>query len=254
MDDSKHDNNPGNFLSILTEVAHYYPVLQEHLEEQFRKDVTYLSPISQNEMIGIIGKNILQVALLDRVKKAGMNSISADEVTCSNDEILSICRRYLDEFQNIREVFIGFFNYERITGEHIREVILKFCRELGLDVKECKGQCYDGAANMQSKKKSVASVILREAPNAIVTHFCSHNFNLSLVASCNLAIIDNVLEVYKSITIHFNSSPKEEKLLEHIVITRCESIGRQKMLVAMCKTRWSERDVPYEHSWLCHSS
>ena len=63
LDDSKPDNNPGNFLSILTEVAHYYPVLQEHLEETFRKDVTYLSPTSQNEMTDIIGKNIVQATL-----------------------------------------------------------------------------------------------------------------------------------------------------------------------------------------------
>ena len=70
-----------------------------------------------------------------------MHSISANEVTSSNDEILSICVRYLDEFQNIGEVFIGFLNLERITGEHVGEAILKFCHELGLDVKECKGQC-----------------------------------------------------------------------------------------------------------------
>ena len=104
LDDSKPDNNPGNFLSILTEVAHYYPVLQEHLEEPFRKDVRYLSPTIPNEMIDIIGKNIIQATLVDGVEKAGMHSISADEVTSSNDEILTICTRYLDEFQNIREV------------------------------------------------------------------------------------------------------------------------------------------------------
>ena len=104
LDDLKPDNNPGNFLSILTEVAHYYPVLQEHLEEPFRKDVRYLSPTIPNEMIDIIGKNIIQARLVDGVEKAGMHSISADEVTSSNDEILSICTRYLDEFQNIREV------------------------------------------------------------------------------------------------------------------------------------------------------
>ena len=40
LDDSKPGNNPGNFLSILTEVARYDLVLQEHLEEPFRKDVT----------------------------------------------------------------------------------------------------------------------------------------------------------------------------------------------------------------------
>ena len=218
-------------------------MLKDHLEEPFRKNVTYLRQTSRNEMIGIIGKNIIQASLLDGVKKAAVHSISSNEVTSSNGEILSICMRYLDEFQNIREIFTRFLNLQRITGEHIGEAILKIYRELGLDVKECKGQCYDGAANMQSKKKGVASVILREAPNSVVTHCCSHNLNLSLAASCNLAIIDNLLEVYKSITIHFNSSPKKEKLLEDIVITRCESIGRRKVLVRMCKTRWCERDV-----------
>ena len=154
-------------------------------------------------MIDIIEKNIIQATLLDGVKEAGMHSISADAVTFFNDEILSIFMRYLDEFQNIRDVFIRFLNLERIT------VILKFCFDLGLDVKECKGQCYDGEANMQSKKKGVDSVILRKASNSIVTHCCSHNLNLSIDASCNLAIIDKVLEVYKSITIHFNLSPKK---------------------------------------------
>ena len=63
-------------------------------------------------MIDIIRKNIIQAALLDEV---------ADEVTSSNDKILSICMRYLDEFQNTREIFIEFLNLERISGEHIGE-------------------------------------------------------------------------------------------------------------------------------------
>ena len=75
-----------------------HTVIQEHLEERFRKDVTYLSPTSQNEMIDIIGKNIIQATLVDGAKKAGMHSISANEVTFSNEEILSFCMRYLDGF------------------------------------------------------------------------------------------------------------------------------------------------------------
>ena len=138
LDDAKPDNNPDNFSFILTDVAHYYSVLQEHLEEPFRKDVAYLSLTSQNEMIDIIGKNFIQATLLDGVKRDGMHSVSANEVTSSSDEILSICIRYLDKFQNIREVFIGFLNLERITGEHTGEAILKYCHRQ--DVKECKGQ------------------------------------------------------------------------------------------------------------------
>ena len=79
------------------------------------------------------------------------------------------------------------------------------------------------------RKNGVASVILQEALKSIVTRCCCHNLNLSLSASCNLAIIDHLLEVYKSITTHFNLSPKKEKLLEHIVISCCESIGKRSV-------------------------
>ena len=112
-------------------------MLQQHLEEPLWKYTKCLSPASQNEVIDIIGKNIIQATLVDGVKKAGMHSISADEVISSNDEILTISVRYLDEFQNIREKCIGFLNLGRITDEHIGEAILKFYRELGLDIKEC---------------------------------------------------------------------------------------------------------------------
>ena len=38
--------------------------------------------------------------------------------------------------------------------------------------------------------------------------------------------------------------------MEHIVIACCESVGRQKVLVGKYETRWSERDVSYEHFYL----
>ena len=38
--------------------------------------------------------------------------------------------------------------------------------------------------------------------------------------------------------------------MEHIFITRYESIERRKVLVGLFKNRWSERDVSYEHLYL----
>ena len=50
--------NQSNFLALVREIAHYYPLLKKHLEDPRRKDVTYLSPKSQNELIDIIGIRI----------------------------------------------------------------------------------------------------------------------------------------------------------------------------------------------------
>ena len=241
--------NQGNFLALVRETAHYYPLLKKHLEDPLRKDVTYLSPKSQNELIDIIGIRIIQKNLVDEIREAGMHSISADEVTASNDEISSICLRYVNKQFEICEVFM-FVELERITGEFIAKALLKFYKDAGINVRECKGQCYDGASNMQSQKKGAASYISKESPSVIVTHCCNHNLNLSLATSCKIPIIDNITETYKAVTIFFNTSPKREGLLEHIFCLRCISAQKRKVLIGLCKTRWSERDIAYEHFYL----
>ena len=42
--------NPGNFLAIVREIANYYPLFHEHIFSPLRKDISYMSPISQNEL------------------------------------------------------------------------------------------------------------------------------------------------------------------------------------------------------------
>ena len=85
---------------------------------------------------------------------------------------------------------------------------------------------------------------------AIATHCCSHNLNLSLATSCKIPIIDNITETYKAVTIFFNTSLKREGLLEHIFCLRCISAQKRKVLIGLCKTRWTERDIAYEHFYL----
>ena len=37
---------------------------------------------------------------------------------------------------------------EGLTGEAIKNLILKTVADLGLSMNDCRGQCYDGAGNM----------------------------------------------------------------------------------------------------------
>ena len=103
---------------------------------------------------------------------------------------------------------------------------------------------------MQSQKKGAASYISKESLSAIVTHCCSHNLNLSLTTSCKIPIIDNITETYKAVKIFFSTSSKREGLLEHIFCLRCISAQKRKVLIGLCKTRWFERDIAYEHFYL----
>ena len=108
-------------------------------------------------MIEVIGKKIILKDIIEEIKKSGFHSVSADEVTSSNDKILSLCFRYVDEEMEIQEKFATFLDLERLTGEHIARKMLDFYEESGINPKQCRDQCYDGAPNLQSEKKGVAS-------------------------------------------------------------------------------------------------
>ena len=74
--------------------------------------------------------------------EAGVHSIPADKVATCNDEILSICLRYVNNDNEICEVFIELVELERITGEAIGNAIIKFYNDTGVEIAECRGQCY----------------------------------------------------------------------------------------------------------------
>ena len=241
------NRNPGDFIAFLHEIAQYCPELENHLKNPLMKNAIYTSPKSQNEMIDVIGINTIRQQLINEIKDAKFHAVMADEVTSLNDELLSICFRYVDGQKDIREVFLQFLELKRITGSEIGAALLSFYKSSGIDMKQCRGKCYDVAPNMQSEKSGTTSWILRESNNAITNHYCSHNLNLSLASTCKLHVVDNVLEKYKSLQIYFNSSPKREKLLEYVVSQNNEmNDSKRSILLGMCKTRWCERDVSYE--------
>ena len=63
------------------------------------------------------------------------HAVMADEVTSMNDELLSICFRYVDGQKDIREVFLQFLKLERITRFDISAALLPFYKSSGIDIK-----------------------------------------------------------------------------------------------------------------------
>ena len=79
-------------------------------------------------------------------------SIIADEVNCcSFKEQVSLVLRYVDGRGKIIERFVNFIHCdEGIKGKAVSNKIIScIVNELGLDLSDCSGQCYDGAANIR---------------------------------------------------------------------------------------------------------
>ena len=52
---------------------------------------------------GVTSKKIILRDMVEEIKKSGFHSVSEDKVTSSNDEILSLCFRFVDENMEIKE-------------------------------------------------------------------------------------------------------------------------------------------------------
>ena len=61
----------------------------------------------------------------------------ADDVTSMNDELLSICFRYVDGQKDMREVFLQYLELEQITRSHIAAALLSFHKSSGTEIKQC---------------------------------------------------------------------------------------------------------------------
>ena len=73
---------------------------------------------------------------------------------------------------------------------------------------------------------------------------------MSLASTCKIPTITNVAEICKYVVICFNTSPKRENLLIHIVERKRFSEEREKVLVGVCRIRWLERDVSDKRFYL----
>ncbi|XP_065904945.1 zinc finger MYM-type protein 1-like [Dysidea avara] len=210
------------------------------------RNATYTSPNIQNDLIDVMAKQILG-SIIDEVIASPYYSILADEVTSHNIEHLSVCVRFLDQQNNIREEFLAFFPLERITGEAILQPILKCLQDNDIPASNMRGQGYDGASNMSSDAVGVQGWIKREAPLATYVHCNGHCLNLVISKSCSLPQVRNVLDRMQSCCRFFLNSPKRSGLLEVIVKHNVVDGTRRKPLLDLCKTRWAERQSTYQH-------
>lgn len=78
--------------------------------------------------------------------------------------------RWVGEDLQDHEDFIGVYEVDANSLVHaIRDTLLR----TGLSLSQCRGQCYDGAANMSGSKGGVAAQLLAEEKRAVYTLLCT---------------------------------------------------------------------------------
>ena len=105
----------------------------------------------------------------------------ADQVTdSSNKEQVVVFRRVDHQFE-AHEEFIGLYQVDSIKSSSIVEVMKDSVLRLNLAMAKCRGQCYDGAANMAGIRNVVTAQMCAEEPRAVYSHCYGQALNLAAI-------------------------------------------------------------------------
>ena len=161
------NEDDSNFIQLLKLRANDDSCIHDYLSKKTDK---YTSPTVVNEIIAITALRILR-QIAGCIQNGVWYSIMADEVTDSSKEQLVICLRWVDNHLNSHEEFIGLYSVDQIDAATLVHVIKDTLIRLNLKLEDCRGQCYDGAANMCGIRSGVATQISAEESRALYTHF-----------------------------------------------------------------------------------
>lgn len=126
--------------------------LKSHLES-CGSNSTYISWNIQNQIIDACNKIILD-KIVAMVNAAKYFSVLADETAdIANKEQMTLCVRFVNSDNIICERFLQFVEVTSTTGETLAASIIKTLDSVGLDLKNLRGQGYDGAAAMSGQYK-----------------------------------------------------------------------------------------------------
>ena len=128
---------------------------------------------------------------------------------------MSLVLRFVDKDGEIREEFLVFLHCELgLTGIALAETILTEIGNLTLDINNCRGQGYDGAASVSGQINGLSAHILRINEKAVYIHCYRHQLNLVVAASCSIQYVRKVLDEIKELSFFFSFSEPCQKILD----------------------------------------
>ena len=204
-----------------------------------KKTDKYTSHDIQNEILDVMAKSVLR-EIVDQIKQAGFYSLLADECTdIANKEQLTICLRWIDDKLQPNEEFVGFYEIPYTNAETIATVIKDVLFRIGLPLRSCRGQCYDGAGPMTGIKNGLGVIIQREVPTAHLTHCHGHALSLAVHDTTKGSkILSDAMDTSREVCKLIKFSPKRQAFLERIKDDmKIDAPG----IKVLCPNRWKVR-------------
>ena len=180
--------NKGNFLEILELVASESSILKKRIKETPR-NAKYTSKTStiQNDLLKSASDVILEQIVAELNQSRHFSIIADESRDISRMEQLSLCLRYVHpQDHTVKERFVGFTDCHELDASSLAQKIMDGVERLGIDIKKCIAQCYDGASVMSGQSRGVQKKIRDVVGRGcIYVHCYAHRINLVVVSTAS---------------------------------------------------------------------
>uniref|UniRef100_A0A3P9PR07 TTF-type domain-containing protein n=1 Tax=Poecilia reticulata TaxID=8081 RepID=A0A3P9PR07_POERE len=220
----------GNYLGILELISEFDPFLKSHIEKYGNAGSgkpSYLSSQTCEEFIQLM------------VKMAKYFSISVDSTPdVAHVDQLTFVLRYVSPEGHSQEHFLKFLPIESHTGEALCASVLKVLEEMGIDIANCRGQCYDNATNMSGVYNGLQARMKELNPLVEWVPCAAHTLNLVGVNSVNCCF--ETADFFQFVQNLFNFCSKSTARWK-VVIDGLQPNANKRIetLKSLSNTRWA---------------
>ena len=246
-----HEASESNLIQLLQLHSGDDPQLKKWINDQ-----KYCSPDILNEQIEIMANSVLRSILVE-IQSAGFFSILEDEATDVNRcEQMCVCIQWVNDKYEVSEDLIGLMQVPQTDSSTLFGALRYVCIRCMLPFEKCRGQAYDGAANMSGHLNDVAACVKCERSAALHVHCLAHSLNLCLQDVARVCeTIREGLHLVMELVQLIKWSPEQSSLFEKL---KGEMSPGAHDLRPLCPTRWTVRTgaihaVIENYATLCHA-
>ncbi|KAJ8030264.1 Zinc finger MYM-type protein 1 [Holothuria leucospilota] len=225
-----------NFLSILSLIAKHDDVIAEKICSGSQNS-KYTHHSVQNALLDIM-KDMVFEEIREELNPAKFFAVLADESKDkSKKEQVVVAVRYC--FQNaIHEEFISVAEAQSLDANGLTDTIIESLNKIGVDMKNCVGQGYDGASVVSGHLNGVQRKLIEKtgATMAHYVHCFCHRLNLIIVDVVNLVkCVSVMISLFRKLHNFISSSTVHAKWEK-----KQADLGLKKMETGrVSDTRWS---------------
>jgi hypothetical protein len=149
-DESKTSYNKVNYRELLECLAEHDLALQKAFTIDAADNSLLVSPDIQTDIVKCFAEEILHSILQDMgVDVFCLLVDESKDVSCK--EQMAIVLRYVDNFGDVKESFVALVHVKNTTASNLKSCIDYLFPKLKLNLKQVRGQGYDGASNMRGE-------------------------------------------------------------------------------------------------------